>query len=59
MLTQRLNEWSPAQNLGDVFIKFGQQLQRYTNFFNNYSVILKTIDKVHINDFAEDDPVCI
>ncbi|XP_066471193.1 epithelial cell-transforming sequence 2 oncogene-like isoform X2 [Tiliqua scincoides] len=44
-LTKRLNEWSPAQNLGDVFIKFGQQLQRYTNFFNNYSVILKTIDK--------------
>ncbi|KAJ6660161.1 hypothetical protein lerEdw1_018088 [Lerista edwardsae] len=45
MLIQRLNEWNPAQNLGDVFIKFGQQLQRYTNFFNNYAVILKTIDK--------------
>ncbi|KAF7254698.1 Epithelial cell-transforming sequence 2 oncogene-like [Varanus komodoensis] len=44
-LTERLKEWSPAQNLGDVFIKFGQQLQTYTNFYNNYAVILKTIDK--------------
>ncbi|KAH0622343.1 hypothetical protein JD844_024558 [Phrynosoma platyrhinos] len=44
-LIQRLNEWSPAQNLGDLFIKFGQQLQSYINFYNNYAVILKTIDK--------------
>ncbi|XP_054848960.1 epithelial cell-transforming sequence 2 oncogene-like [Eublepharis macularius] len=44
-LTQRLKEWSPASNLGDIFIKFGQQLQPYTNFFNNYAVILKTIDQ--------------
>ncbi|XP_061479968.1 epithelial cell-transforming sequence 2 oncogene-like isoform X2 [Rhineura floridana] len=44
-LTQRLNEWNPAQKLGDLFIQFGQQLQTYTNFFNNYAVILKTIDK--------------
>uniref|UniRef100_A0A8D0B0L2 Epithelial cell transforming 2 like n=1 Tax=Salvator merianae TaxID=96440 RepID=A0A8D0B0L2_SALMN len=45
VLTKRLNEWSPSQNLGDLFIKFGEQLQTYTNFFNNYSVILKAIDK--------------
>ncbi|XP_070589713.1 epithelial cell-transforming sequence 2 oncogene-like isoform X2 [Erythrolamprus reginae] len=44
-LTRRLNEWSPAQNVGDVFIKLGQQFQTYTNFFNNYAVSLKTIDK--------------
>ncbi|KAM6459892.1 epithelial cell-transforming sequence 2 oncogene-like [Liasis olivaceus] len=44
-LTRRLNEWSPAQNLGDIFIKLGQQFQTYANFFNNYTVILKTIDK--------------
>ncbi|XP_062980679.1 epithelial cell-transforming sequence 2 oncogene-like [Elgaria multicarinata webbii] len=44
-LTERLNEWSPAQNVGDILIKFGQQLQTYTNFFNHYAVILKTIDK--------------
>ncbi|XP_053145377.1 epithelial cell-transforming sequence 2 oncogene-like isoform X2 [Hemicordylus capensis] len=44
-LRQRLDEWSPAQNLGDVFIKFCKQLQTYTNFYNNYAVILKTIDK--------------
>ncbi|XP_008112714.2 epithelial cell-transforming sequence 2 oncogene-like isoform X1 [Anolis carolinensis] len=45
VLIQRLNEWSPAQNLGDLFIAFGQQLQTYINFYNNYTVILKTIDK--------------
>ncbi|ETE71280.1 Epithelial cell-transforming sequence 2 oncogene-like protein, partial [Ophiophagus hannah] len=44
-LTRRLNEWSPAQNVGDIFIKLGQQFQTYTNFFNNYAAILKTIDK--------------
>ncbi|XP_063150664.1 epithelial cell-transforming sequence 2 oncogene-like [Candoia aspera] len=44
-LTRRLNEWSPAQNLGDIFIKLGQQFQTYINFFNSYTVILKTIDK--------------
>lgn len=48
-LTQRLNEWSPAQNIGEVFVKFGQQFQTYSNFFNNYATILKTIDKVRMN----------
>ncbi|XP_044147657.1 epithelial cell-transforming sequence 2 oncogene-like [Bufo gargarizans] len=44
-LTERLQEWGPAQCLGDVFIKFASRLKTYTNFFNNYTVILKTIDK--------------
>nr|XP_056708510.1 epithelial cell-transforming sequence 2 oncogene-like [Euleptes europaea] len=44
-LTQRLKEWNPAQNLGDILIKFGQQFQTYANFYNNYAVILKTIDQ--------------
>ncbi|XP_053568104.1 epithelial cell-transforming sequence 2 oncogene-like [Bombina bombina] len=44
-LTERLQEWGPAQCLGDVFVKFGSRLKIYTNFFNNYTVILKTIDK--------------
>ncbi|XP_048345579.1 epithelial cell-transforming sequence 2 oncogene-like isoform X2 [Sphaerodactylus townsendi] len=44
-LTQRLKEWSPVQNLGDILIKFGQQFQIYSNFYNNYAVILKTIDQ--------------
>nr|XP_048700342.1 epithelial cell-transforming sequence 2 oncogene-like isoform X1 [Caretta caretta]XP_048700343.1 epithelial cell-transforming sequence 2 oncogene-like isoform X1 [Caretta caretta] len=43
-LTERLQEWSPSQCLGEIFTQFGWQLQTYTNFFNNYSVILKTID---------------
>ncbi|KAM4770990.1 epithelial cell-transforming sequence 2 oncogene-like [Rhinophrynus dorsalis] len=44
-LTERLQEWGPAQCLGDIFINFGSRLNTYTNFFNNYTVILKTIDK--------------
>lgn len=44
-LMERLEEWGPAQCLGDVFKKFGSKLKIYTNFFNNYTVILKTIDK--------------
>ncbi|KAG8582929.1 hypothetical protein GDO81_008223, partial [Engystomops pustulosus] len=44
-LTERLQEWGPAQCLGDVFVHFASRLKTYTNFFNNYTVILKTIDK--------------
>ncbi|XP_056419311.1 epithelial cell-transforming sequence 2 oncogene-like [Hyla sarda] len=44
-LTERLQEWGPAQCLGDVFVNFASRLKTYTNFFNNYTVILKTIDK--------------
>ncbi|XP_028635080.1 epithelial cell-transforming sequence 2 oncogene-like [Grammomys surdaster] len=44
-LTDRLQEWSPAHCVGEIFIKFGSQLNIYTNFFNNYPVVLKTIEK--------------
>uniref|UniRef100_A0A8C4SN94 Epithelial cell transforming 2 like n=1 Tax=Erpetoichthys calabaricus TaxID=27687 RepID=A0A8C4SN94_ERPCA len=45
-LKERLNEWTPSQCIGDLFLKFGTGLKTYTNFFNNYPVVLKTIDKV-------------
>ncbi|XP_051775240.1 epithelial cell-transforming sequence 2 oncogene-like [Erpetoichthys calabaricus] len=44
-LKERLNEWTPSQCIGDLFLKFGTGLKTYTNFFNNYPVVLKTIDK--------------
>ncbi|XP_051020374.1 LOW QUALITY PROTEIN: epithelial cell-transforming sequence 2 oncogene-like [Acomys russatus] len=44
-LKDRLQEWSPAHCVGEMFIKFGSQLNTYTNFFNNYPVVLKTIEK--------------
>uniref|UniRef100_A0A8C6QSR5 Epithelial cell transforming sequence 2 oncogene-like n=1 Tax=Nannospalax galili TaxID=1026970 RepID=A0A8C6QSR5_NANGA len=44
-LRDRLQEWGPAHCVGEIFIKFGSQLNIYTNFFNNYSVVLKTIEK--------------
>ncbi|EGV96086.1 Epithelial cell transforming sequence 2 oncogene-like [Cricetulus griseus] len=44
-LRDRLQEWSPVQCVGEIFIKFGRQLNTYTNFFNNYPVVLKTIEK--------------
>ncbi|XP_039725690.1 epithelial cell-transforming sequence 2 oncogene-like isoform X1 [Pteropus medius] len=44
-LRDRLQEWSPAHCVGEIFIKFGSQLDIYTNFFNNYPVVLKTIEK--------------
>lgn len=46
-LRNRLQEWGPAHCMGEIFIKFGSQLNTYTNFFSNYPVILKTIDKVN------------
>uniref|UniRef100_G3W1L7 Epithelial cell transforming 2 like n=1 Tax=Sarcophilus harrisii TaxID=9305 RepID=G3W1L7_SARHA len=44
-LTKRLQEWGPAQCFGEIFTKFGLQLKTYTNFFNNYPIVLKTIEK--------------
>ncbi|XP_031436078.1 epithelial cell-transforming sequence 2 oncogene-like [Clupea harengus] len=44
-LTERLGEWSPQQCVGDICKKFCTKLWVYTNFFNNYPTILKTIDK--------------
>ncbi|XP_075410012.1 epithelial cell-transforming sequence 2 oncogene-like [Tenrec ecaudatus] len=44
-LRDRLQEWGPAHGVGEICIKFASQLNTYTNFFNNYSVVLKTIEK--------------
>uniref|UniRef100_A0A2K5F5Y6 Epithelial cell transforming 2 like n=1 Tax=Aotus nancymaae TaxID=37293 RepID=A0A2K5F5Y6_AOTNA len=44
-LRDRLQEWGPAHCMGEIVTKFGNQLNTYTNFFNNYPVILKTIEK--------------
>lgn len=46
-LRNRLQDWGPAHCVGEIFIKFGSQLNIYTNFFNNYPVVLKTIEKVN------------
>ncbi|KAK7153209.1 hypothetical protein R3I93_011187 [Phoxinus phoxinus] len=44
-LTERWEEWAPLQCVGDVCVKFCTKLRVYTNFFNNYSTTLRTIDK--------------
>nr|XP_060473217.1 epithelial cell-transforming sequence 2 oncogene-like [Panthera onca] len=44
-LRDRLQEWGPAHGVGEIFLKFGSQLNTYTNFFNNYPVVLKTMEK--------------
>lgn len=44
-LQNKLTQWSPQQCLGDVFIKFAENLKVYVNYCNNYSVILSTIDR--------------
>lgn len=45
-LTERSEQWSPLQCVGDVFVRFCTRLRAYTNFFNNYCTALRTIDKV-------------
>ncbi|KAK3563267.1 hypothetical protein QTP86_019335 [Hemibagrus guttatus] len=44
-LTERAEEWSPLQCVGDVFVRFCAKLRAYTNFFNNYTTAIRTIDK--------------
>lgn len=45
-LLARLQQWSAAQCLGDVFVKLCSSLRVYTNYINNYSTAVRTIDKV-------------
>ncbi|XP_071955011.1 epithelial cell-transforming sequence 2 oncogene-like [Antedon mediterranea] len=44
-LKSRLDEWGPHQCLGDAFIKMQSKLKVYTNFHNNYPIVLATIEK--------------
>ncbi|XP_040821429.1 epithelial cell-transforming sequence 2 oncogene-like [Ochotona curzoniae] len=44
-LRDRLQDWGPVHCVGELFLKFGSQLNTYSNFFNNYPVVLKTIEK--------------
>ncbi|XP_042524629.1 epithelial cell-transforming sequence 2 oncogene-like isoform X1 [Dipodomys spectabilis] len=44
-LRDRLQDWGPAHCVGDIFTRLGSQWTPYTNFFNNYSVVLQTIEK--------------
>ncbi|XP_003790333.1 epithelial cell-transforming sequence 2 oncogene-like isoform X1 [Otolemur garnettii] len=53
-LRDRLQEWGPAHCVGDIVLKFGSQLNTYTNFFNNYPVVLKTIQKMKQNISMKD-----
>uniref|UniRef100_A0A8B9K5P9 DH domain-containing protein n=2 Tax=Astyanax mexicanus TaxID=7994 RepID=A0A8B9K5P9_ASTMX len=43
-LSEKLEEWSPLQCLGEVFVRFCTKLRTYTNFFNNYPTAIRTID---------------
>eukprot|EP00057_Strongylocentrotus_purpuratus_P029921 XP_780226.4 PREDICTED: uncharacterized protein LOC574749 [Strongylocentrotus purpuratus] len=44
-LKGRVESWSVQMCLGDCFIKFQSKLKAYTNFHNNYAIVLSTIDK--------------
>ncbi|XP_066028744.1 epithelial cell-transforming sequence 2 oncogene-like isoform X2 [Pocillopora verrucosa] len=44
-LSSRLDEWNSHQILGDIFLKFTNQLRAYTNFLNNYPVTLQTLER--------------
>nr|XP_015802154.2 epithelial cell-transforming sequence 2 oncogene-like [Nothobranchius furzeri] len=44
-LQVRLQQWGVEQCVGDVFVKLCSNLSIYTNYLNNYSTALRTIDK--------------
>lgn len=45
-LQARLQQWSADQCVGDVFVKLCSKLRVYTNYLNNYTTALHTVDKV-------------
>ncbi|XP_069020342.1 epithelial cell-transforming sequence 2 oncogene-like isoform X1 [Embiotoca jacksoni] len=44
-LQARLHQWGAEQCVGDVFVKLSSKLRVYTNYLNNYTTALRTIDK--------------
>ncbi|XP_037617513.1 epithelial cell-transforming sequence 2 oncogene-like [Sebastes umbrosus] len=44
-LQARLQQWGAEQCVGDVFVKLCSKLRVYTNYLNNYTTALHTIDK--------------
>ncbi|CAB1417550.1 unnamed protein product [Pleuronectes platessa] len=44
-LQARLQQWGAEQCVGDVFLKLCSGLRVYTNYLNNYTTALSTIDK--------------
>ncbi|XP_075904784.1 epithelial cell-transforming sequence 2 oncogene-like isoform X1 [Nelusetta ayraudi] len=44
-LEARLQRWSPDGCVGDVFVKLCSRLPVYSNYLNNYSTALHTVDK--------------
>ncbi|XP_029301174.1 epithelial cell-transforming sequence 2 oncogene-like [Cottoperca gobio] len=44
-LEVRLQQWGAEQCVGDVFVKLCSKLRVYTNYLNNYTTALRTIDK--------------
>nr|XP_061841317.1 epithelial cell-transforming sequence 2 oncogene-like [Nerophis lumbriciformis] len=44
-LENRLQKWGAEQCVGDVCLELCTQLRVYTNYFNNYTTALSTIDK--------------
>ncbi|XP_028427223.1 epithelial cell-transforming sequence 2 oncogene-like [Perca flavescens] len=44
-LEARLQQWGAEQCVGDVFVKLCSKLRVYTNYLNNYTTALRTIDK--------------
>ncbi|XP_062586271.1 epithelial cell-transforming sequence 2 oncogene-like [Saccostrea cucullata] len=45
-LKDRVAEWDPTHScLGDIFVRFCTHLKLYTNFVNNYDVILQCIER--------------
>uniref|UniRef100_A0A3P8T6Z8 Coiled-coil domain containing 28A n=1 Tax=Amphiprion percula TaxID=161767 RepID=A0A3P8T6Z8_AMPPE len=48
-LQVRLQQWGPEQCVGDVFVKFCSRLRVYSNYLNNYTTALCTVDKCREN----------
>lgn len=45
-LEARLQQWGADCCVGDVFVKLCSRLSVYSNYFNNYTTALSSIDKV-------------
>src|SRR3989338_212649 len=49
-LTERVNNWSESQKVGDIFLKIAPYFKLYNEYSNNYEASLECFDQLYTKD---------
>jgi hypothetical protein len=49
VLGERMANWTPVQQIGDIFCEVAENLKTYSTYISNYNLALSTITKLRQN----------